>query len=239
LLGTVPDVGEEDALEQLGDAKSDLSEAYLSIRSNLAFSTDHGIPRTLMVTSSRAAEGKSTTSLALATVLARTGKRVLILDADMRSPSIHQFVGAPNERGLSNYLSGDDDWLSLVVPEKEGAPAVMPAGPAPPSAAELLSSDRMSQLLKLLLQHFDNIVIDSPPVLGLADAPLLSSAVEGCIFVAEAEGVAVRGIRAALGRLRAVQAHIFGVVLTKVELKGGGYGYGYDYGYAYGKAAKS
>jgi Mrp family chromosome partitioning ATPase len=97
----------------------------------------------------------------------------------------------------------------------------------------------MAQLLKHTLQHYDNVVIDSPPVLGLADAPLLSSAVEGCIFVTESEGVAVRGIKTALGRLRAVHAQIFGVVLTKMKPKGGAYGYGYDYGYAYGRTTET
>ena len=109
LLGSVPDVEAEDALQLLQDAKSSLSEAYLSVRSNLAFSTDHGVPRAMMVTSTRPAEGKSTTSLALATVLGRTGKNVLLIDADMRSPSMHNFTGQPNKMGLSNFLAGEND----------------------------------------------------------------------------------------------------------------------------------
>jgi capsular exopolysaccharide synthesis family protein len=236
LLGTVPDAEEvDDIVGLLQDAKTELSEAYISIRSHLAFSTDRGVPRTLMITSSRSAEGKSTTSFALAMVLARTGKKVLLIDADMRSPSIHQFIGISNDRGLSNFLSGENDWARLVKPGSEGNPTVMLAGPTPPSAAELLSSDRMSSLIEQLLEHYDNLVIDSPPVLGLADAPLLSRSVEGCVFVCEAEGVSVRGIKTAIGRLQAVHAHIFGVVLTKFRLQSAGYGYGYDYGYGYGR----
>ena len=231
LLGSVPDVAADDALALLGDAKSMLSEAYLSIRSNLAFSTDHGVPRAFMVTSTRPAEGKSTSSLALATVLGRTGKNVLLLDADMRSPSMHRFVGVENNLGLSNFLAGDNDWKQLVSPTTVKGLSVMPAGPTPPSAAELLSSDRMLLLVQQLLEHFDHVVVDSPPILGLADAPLLSRAVEGCLFVVEAEGVAVRGIKASLGRLQSVHAHVFGVVLTKLKLRQSGYGYGYGYGY--------
>ena len=231
LLGSVPEAGDENALAQLHDPKSMISEAYLSIRSNLAFSTDHGVPGTLMVTSTRPAEGKSTTSLALATVLGRTGKKVLLLDADMRSPSMHQFLDVDNKNGLSNFLAGDNDWQQMVVATKQKGLRLMPAGPMPPSASELLSSDRMLLLVRQLSEHFDHIVIDAPPILGLADAPLLSRAVEGCIFVVEAEGVAVRGVKAALDRLQSVHAHVFGAVLTKLKQRQAGYGYGYGYGY--------
>ena len=231
LLGSVPDVEEQSALDLLRDPKSALSEAYLSIRSNLAFSTDHGVPRTLMVTSTRPAEGKSTSSLAIATVLGRTGKKVLLIDADMRSPSMHQFTGQMNKMGLSNFLAGENDWKQLIVLTESKGLHLMPAGPTPPSAAELLSSDRMLLLVRQTLELFDHVVIDSPPILGLADAPLLARAVEGCVFVAEAEGVAIRGIKASLGRLQSVHAQIFGVVLTKLRNKQAGYGYGYGYGY--------
>jgi polysaccharide biosynthesis transport protein len=235
LLGSVPDLEDVDAIAALNDSKSALSEAYLSVRSNLAFSTDHGVPRSFMVTSTRPAEGKSTTSLAMAMLLGRTGKRTLIIDADMRSPSIHELVNAKNVIGLSNYLAGENDWTKLVVEIGAKGLSVMPAGPMPPSAAELLSSDRMSLLVERLLENFDHVVIDAPPILGLADAPLLSQAVEGCIFVVEAEGVAMRGIKASLDRLHSVQAHIFGAILTKLKNRNIGYGYGYGYGYRYGQ----
>jgi polysaccharide biosynthesis transport protein len=236
LLGSVPDVEADDALAMLSDAKSIMSEAYLSIRSNLAFSTDHGVPRAFMVTSTRPAEGKSTSSLALAMVLGRTGKRVLIVDADMRSPSMHSFVNALNKTGLSNFLAGDNDWKKLVVPTPLKGLSLLPAGPTPPSAAELLSSDRMLMLVRQLLEEFDHVVLDSPPILGLADAPLLARAVEGCVFVVEAEGVAIRGVKTALGRLQSVHAHVFGVVLTKFKRRQSSYGYGYGDAYGYGSA---
>ena len=236
LLGSVPDFKDENALALLSDAKSLLSEAYLSIRSNLAFATDHGVPRTLMVTSTRPGEGKSTTSLAVATVLGRTGKKVLLVDADMRSPSMHTFLQLPNVMGLSNFLAGENDWQQLIVAANVKGLSLMPSGPMPPSAAELLSSDRLLMLVQQMLEHYDHIIIDSPPILGLADAPLISRAVEGCVFVVEAEGVAVRGVKASLGRLQSVQAHVFGVILTKLRQSQSGYGYGYDYGYGYGAA---
>jgi len=234
LLGSVPDLEEDNPIELLADPKSQLSEAYLSVRSNLAFSTDHGVPRSLIVTSSRPSEGKSTTAYALAVVLSRTSNRTILIDADMRSPSIHSFAGGNNDRGLSNFLAGDKDWASLVQTDAAGGRLhYLPAGPMPPSAAELLSSERMTQLLAQLADHYDHVVIDSPPLLGLADAPLLASSVEGVVFVVESGGVAVRGLRAALGRLRMAHAHIFGVVLTKLHAQSG-FGYGYGYGYTYG-----
>jgi capsular exopolysaccharide synthesis family protein len=228
-------VQEEDALATLQDPKSNLSEAYLTIRSNLSFSTDHGVPRSLMVTSTREAEGKSTTSVALAMMAGRTGRRTLLIDADMRSPSLHGYLGLHNPVGLSNFLAGDDNWRHLVQETDAKGLFLMPAGPKPPSPAELLSSDRMGFLVTSLLEQFDHILIDAPPLLGLADAPLLSRAVEGVVFVVEAEGVAVRGLNAALDRLRALNTHIYGAVLTKVHSREAGYGYGYGFGYGYGE----
>jgi capsular exopolysaccharide synthesis family protein len=237
-LGSVPEAAGGDGLKALADVKSAVSEAYLSIRSNLAFSTDHGVPRSFMVTSTRPAEGKSTTSFALAMVLARTGQRVLLIDADMRNPSGHVYAGIANQEGLSNVLAGENDWEKLIAKPDGMAFSVMPAGPQPPNAAELLSSDRMKQLIEQLLGHYTNIVVDSPPILGLADAPLLARSVEGSIMVIEAEGVAARGVKSALARLQSVQAHIFGVVMTKLKDRHAGHSYGYGYGYSYGSDKK-
>jgi len=236
-LGSVPEVEGGDGIQALGDVKSPLSEAYLSIRSNLAFLTDHGVPRSLMVTSTRPAEGKSTTSFALATVLARTGKRVILIDADMRNPSGHHYAGVSNEAGLSNVLAGEDNWSGLILRPAALGFSILAAGPQPPNAAELLSSDRMDLLVRQLIEEFDNVVVDSPPILGLADAPLLARSVEGSILVIESEGVAARGVKSALSRLQSVQAHIFGVVLTKLKDRHAGYGYGYGYSYGYGKTS--
>lgn len=236
LLGTVPDIDTANVLEQVRDPKSTVSEAYLSIRSSLSFSTDHGLPKSFLFTSTRPAEGKSTSSFAVATVLGRTGKRVLLIDADMRSPSIHGFVDLKNDVGLSNFLTGHDNVGELVKKTPIKGLDVMSAGLPPPSAAELLSSTRMATLVKQALQDYDHVIVDAPPVLALADAPLLAQTVEGCIFVVESGGVAVRGIQASLDRLRAVQAHIFGVILSKVQQRQAGYGYGYGYGgFEYGE----
>ena len=233
LLGSVPMSESDDVAQQLVDTKSALSEAYLTVRSNLAFSTDHGVPKSIAITSTRAREGKSITSMALSLVLGRTGKRVLLIDADMRSPSVHHLFGVPNEAGLSNFLAGEDDWHQFVRPTGFPGVTVMAAGPVPPSAGELLSGDRPARLIEEALRHFDHVLVDAPPMLGLADAPLIARVVEGMVFVIEAEGVSVRGIENAVERLRGSHARIYGAVLTKLRRRQAGFGYGYGYGYGY------
>ena len=225
LLGHTPFI-ETSVTDDLLDSKSHTYEAYFSVRSNLAFSTNHGFPASLAITSTRAAEGKSSTSMALAMVLARTGKKVLLIDADMRSPSLHRLMSSTNESGLCNILAGDEEWQALVKVTRYQGLSLLAAGPTPPNAAELLSGDRLAALIASCQTHYDHVILDAPPVLGLADAPILARAVEGCVFVVEAEGMPKRGVRAAISRLQMAQAHIFGVVLTKLRQHNHGYGYG-------------
>ena len=235
-LGAIPKSSAEDFIGEVRDPKSSITEAYLSVQTNLGFSTDHGIPRTLSVSSTRPAEGKSVTAYAIAHTIARSGARTLLIDGDMRSPSVHRQVGLKNEKGLSNYLSGTDDVHTLLQRPADEPFAVLTAGPSPPNAADLLRSNRLQLLLSELLSQFDHIVIDSPPVVGLADAPIIASHTEAVVFVLEAQGVTARVARLALGRLRQAHAHLLGVVLTKFEAKRAHYGYGYDYGYGYGSS---
>lgn len=235
LLGAIPTtVGHEQPRDQLRDPKSVLTEAYLSVQSSLAFSSDHGIPQTLAVTSTRASEGKSTTSYAIAYSIARSGARTILVDGDMRSPSVHDDLGISNERGFSNYLSGTDDLESLIQYPEGHSMAVLTAGPQPPNAAELLRGARFTMLLAELRKKFDHIVVDSPPVLGLADAPTITSRVEATIFVIEAKAVKARMARRAIERLRQSRARLVGTVLTKFDARQAHFGYGYDYGYGYG-----
>lgn len=239
LLGSVPKASEdEDLTKELNDPKSPLSEAYLAIRSSLAFSTDHGLPRSVMLVSTQAAEGKSTSSLALALVLQRVGRSVVLVDADLRSPSLHNALSVEKGGGLSNYLAGEDNAFAMIRTLPSGL-HFLSAGPHPPSAAELLSTDRMYQLVRQLEGAYDHVIIDSPPILGLADAPLLSKTVEAVIFVAQAGEVAVRGLRSALTRLRDVNAIIIGVILTKFEDRHSDYGYGYGFRYRYGGTSEN
>lgn len=239
LLGSVPKVDGVTPREALLDRKSDMVDAYLAVQTNLAFTTEHGVPRSLSVTSTRPAEGKSTTALALATMLARSGKRVILVDGDMRSPSVHHLGGVSHDCGLSNFLTGQDEIAPLTFPMTDLGFTAMSAGPIPPNAAELLTGNRLSLLIERLHEQFDHVVIDSPPVMGLADAPLIASRVEGVVFAVESHGIRSTLVKTALGRLAAANAHVFGGVLTKFEVRKAHYGYGYEYGYGYGREAQA
>lgn len=239
LLGVIPETSNEEPLEDVADPKSFVSEAYTTVLSNLAFSTDHGVPRLFMVTSTGQAEGKSTSVLALAAGVARAGKSVVVVDADMRIPTIDKRIDKRGTDGLSNYLAGDDNLDSMLHTLEFGNLRVMPSGPIPPSAPDLLSGERMGMLVRELLKRFDHVVIDAPPILGLADAALIARNVEGVVFVAEAERAAVRAISDAVGRLRTAKARVFGLVLTKYSASRSGYGYNYGYAYSYNYGDKS
>jgi len=237
LLGSVPKTKEDrEPRDELLDRKSDLVDAYLAISTNLSFTTEHGAPRSFSVTSTRPAEGKSTTALALATMLSRAGKRVIIVDGDMRSPSIHHLGNVGHERGLSNFLSGEETIEPLTFQMPDLGLTAMSAGPIPPNAAELLTGTRLAMLIDRLLKDYDHVVIDGPPVMGLADAPLIAAQVEGVVYAVESHGIRATQVKTALSRLAAANVRIFGGVLTKFEARRATYGYGYEYGYNYGRA---
>lgn len=233
-LGSIPHSGDDDPVTMLNDRKSIATEAYMSLQANLQFSSDHGIPRSIVVTSTRSGEGKSTTAFATAFLLARTGRKVILVDADMRSPSVHQLLSVRNTGGLSNFLSGEDDVNSLIQTTDKSGMMAMLAGPIPPNAAELLTGPRFKELIERLTASYDHVVIDAPPVLGLADAPLIASEVEATIYTVESDGVRASLVRTAVGRLSAVNANLIGAVLTKFDPKKARFSYGYEYGYSYG-----
>lgn len=239
LLGSVPKVEGSTPKEALQDRKSDLVDAYLAVQTNLSFSTEHGVPRSFAVTSTRPAEGKSTTALALATTLARAQRRVILVDGDMWSPSVHHLGGVDHDHGLSNFLSGQDNIDALTFQMTELGFTAMSAGPIPPNAAELLTGNRLSLLIERLLETYDHVLIDSPPVMGLADAPLIAARVEGVIFAVESHGIRSSVVKVALGRLVSANARVIGGVLTKFEARKAHYGYGYEYGYGYGRDKRS
>jgi succinoglycan biosynthesis transport protein ExoP len=234
LLGTVPKVSDKTTpRDELLDRKSELVDAYLAVQTNLAFSTEHGVPRSIAITSTRPAEGKTTTALALTTMLARGQRKVILIDGDMRSPSIHHLGGVSHEAGLSNFLAGEDNIDSLTFLMADLGFTAMSAGPIPPNAAELLTGNRLSLLIERLLEQYDHVIVDSPPVMGLADAPLIASKVEGIVFAVESHGIRSTMVRTALGRLASSNVRIIGAVLTKFEARRANYGY--EYGYNYGR----
>jgi capsular exopolysaccharide synthesis family protein len=161
-------------------------------------------------------------------------RKVVLVDGDMRSPSVHLLIDAPNDSGVSNFLSGKGDIDQLVHRVAGSELAYVTAGPQPPNAAELLTGDRLDALIVALLERFDHVVVDSPPVMGLADAPLIASKVEGTVFALESHKVRASVVRVAINRLASANAHLLGIVLTKFEAKRAHFGYGYEYGYGYG-----
>ncbi|MEO9130571.1 MAG: polysaccharide biosynthesis tyrosine autokinase [Sphingomonas sp.] len=235
LLGSIPLAPNSGRiLEMLEDRKSGLAEAYLSVQTALRFSTPAGAPRALLVTSARASEGKSTTAFAVAQNFATLGYKAVLIDADMRRPSIHKLLGLPNVQGLSDALAGSDEVESLIQRTPTNNLFVMPSGPMPPNPSELLATARLAKLVDKLLEYFDHVVIDSPPVMGLADAPLISSHVQATMFVIVAKETRAKAARVALRRLSDVHAHLIGAVLTKFDSRQSGYEYGYSY-YGYGQ----
>ncbi len=242
VLGLIPSVKAPMTPEKaLDDPRSAFSESYRSVRTALQFSTDAGVPRCLLVTSASPAEGKSTTALTLAKNFAQLGKRVLVIDADLRNPSLHRALGIENSSGLSNYLAGGAKATEVIRPTDTPHLMFMPSGPLPPNPAELLMGPKMLSLLSIASEKFDQVIIDGPPVMGLADAPILANMATGTLLVIEAGETRIAVARNALKRLLAARAHVVGALLTKFSSKhaGNSHGYGaYNY-YSYGAGDQS
>ena len=236
LLNTVPLLrGEETPREALNDPRSQLSESYAALRTALELAHADGLPGTLLFTSGRPGEGKSTSAYAIARDFARIGKTVVLIDGDLRRPSLYRLFGLLNKDGFTSVLARqrplDEALQATDIPNL----AFLSTGPLPPNPTELLSGALLKDTLAALRQRFDLIVIDGPPVLGLADAIILASNADGVVFVTEANASHHGQAKAALKRLRASNAPILGAVLTKYDAKKVGYGYNYGYyAYSYG-----
>jgi len=191
-----------------------------------------GAPRTLLVTSSQPSEGKTTTVVNTATILAQTGANVLIIDADMRRPRLHSILNLDNSTGLSGILSSqmtEAEMVSLVQHHEESGLYILTSGRIPPNPAELLGSDQMRKLMAVLKNSFSHIVIDSPPIASFTDGVLLSSLADGVLLVVHG-GVASRHIiRRSKQLLTEVGAKIFGVVLNNVTISAHDYYYSRSY----------
>lgn len=230
-LGAIPlktDAGSMST--QLEDTSSPVAEAYYSLRTAVQYSTPEGSPKLLLVTSTRAAEGKSSTTMALAQNFARLGNRVLLIDADMRKPA---FVANAQAGGLSTLLTGRGSLLDAVFETKVEMLTLLACGPIPPNPAELLASPNLRRVLSEAKQNFDMVIVDGPPVLGLADAPLLGAACDQTLLVVESGKTRRAAILESIMRLRASGTQILGAVLTKYNARSSGYGYNYE-PYKYG-----
>tara|TARA_B100000029_G_scaffold179178_4_gene176713 strand:+ start:36836 stop:38956 length:2121 start_codon:yes stop_codon:yes gene_type:complete len=242
VLATIPKSSEEEIRENLAIRSSELSEAYISLRSSLAFLTPEGEPKTLMVTSTVPAEGKSTSSVALATSFAQFGRRTLLIDADLRNSRIMETLEdeGPVTGGLSALLTRPNASLTTEVRSSKrlGFDYVI-SGPPPPNPVDLLATQRLSEIIAEAHQAYDQVIIDAAPMLSLADAIETARAADGILYVIEYDKVKAKSIEATLNRLHRSGARVFGAVLTKLSQRAAsyeyGYGYGYGHGYGYGR----
>jgi polysaccharide biosynthesis transport protein len=226
------------------DTKSLISEAYRNLRTSVLLSSGSGHPpKTLLVTSSQAGEGKTTTAINIAITLSQTGGKVVLLDCDMRNPRVHRIMGVENTAGMSTYLSGNSDLSTLIQQTDIPNLFIVSAGRIPPNPAELLGSSRMKQGIALLDEYFEHIVIDSPPVLSVTDARILGSMVDGVVLVIKGGETPKEAVQRTKRLLQEVHAHVIGTLLNNVDVRSADYyyyskyyyyGYGKKYGYGYG-----
>jgi non-specific protein-tyrosine kinase len=223
----------EDTLVTIRQPRSPIAEAYRVLRTNLRFSGIENPGGVMLVTSAGPGEGKSTTAANLAVSLAQVGKRIVLVDGDLRRPSIHKMFGLDNSRGLSDLFSSEHVPLESVLQATSiECLRVMTSGAVPPNPAEMLDSRMMSQVLAALKQNTDLVIIDSPPVLPVADASILGSRAGGTVLVVDAGKTRTELARRAVATLERANVKVVGVILNKMGAKQAA---GYYY-YYYGKA---
>lgn len=234
LLGITPMVA-NNLDDQLREQKSAVHEAYFSIETAIRLASPNGMPKSILVVSTEVGEGKSTTSLGLANSLSERGIRTLLIDADMRRPGLHKRAEISNAAGLSSVLAGEADASQVIVRPANFDFDLMPAGPLTPNPAQMLAT-QFARVLAVLGEQYDVIVVDSAPILGLADAPILANLTEACVYVVEAGRNRPAAIRTAIQRLSNSNALLYGVVMTKIGSRASGYDYAYtSYHYDYGR----
>ena len=235
-LGVIPKIKGRKAniTNALEDPRSPITEAFYSARTALEFTTDKGAPKSLVVTSTRPSEGKTSTTIALGMTFAKSGKSVLIIDADLRKPS---FVANARESvGLSGLLTQEEALADNIVGSTTSGLYLLPSGIIPPNPAQLLSSERLDDLLEEASEYFDIVIVDSPPLLGFADAPVLGSICDATIMVVESGSIRRPAAVRTLERLLESDSNVVGAVLVKFDAKKSGYESS-DYYYAYGSGS--
>ncbi len=214
------------------ERKSNIAEAFRSIRTSLMFSSPSGLPKVIQITSTIPGEGKTTLASNLALVLADNGAKVLLVDADLRKHRLHKVFGVPSSPGLSEaIISGVDRDFSINVPIDNLY--LLPAGTTPPNPAELIGSQGMSKFIERAREGYDHVVIDSAPLLGLADSVVLSTKVDGIVYAVNSGLVNKDNLREGVKRLRRVHAPLLGAILNNVDMSSEEYGYYGEYYYSY------
>lgn len=232
LSGVIEDEAVKDSPLIIHDAFSPRAEAFRQLRTNIRFlSVDHEV-RSLVVTSSVAAEGKSLTAANLAIAMAQGGDKVVLIDADLRRPSVAGLFGVSAGVGLTSVLLGDLPLADALQTWRDDVSLfVLTSGPVPPNPSELIGSHRMVEVVEGLVAQGYAVIVDSPPLLPVTDAAILARITSGALVVVRAQSTRVEQLEAAALSLRTAGAPILGVVVNRVPKKGGGYYYSYKYSY--------
>ncbi|WFA75451.1 CpsD/CapB family tyrosine-protein kinase [Streptococcus suis] len=209
-------------IELIDNGDSLASEAYRTLRSNILFSNYSNL-QTILVTGSQPGEGKSTTSVNLAVSLAQMEKKVLLIDADMRKPTLHRYFAQRSRGGLSEVLSNQVRLNECLLQVPDSSLSVLLSGSIPPNPAEMLNSEAMTELFDALKEFYDFIIIDSPPVLAVTDAQILSTKVDACIMVTDTQLTKRKQLLEVKRRLANVNAPILGIVSNRMDNTTGDY----------------
>ncbi|ASK62276.1 capsular biosynthesis protein [Virgibacillus phasianinus] len=207
--------------------RSPISEQYRAIRTNLQFSSVDQELKTIVVTSSGPSEGKSMTAANLAVVYAQQGKRVLLVDTDLRKPTIHYTFRLDNLAGLSNILVGEKALENVIVSSEIDNLDLIPCGPIPPNPSELLASKKMQSTIQAASEVYDIIIFDTPPVLAVTDAQILANICDGSVLVIKSKDTEVEAAKKAIETLEQANARILGTILNDREKKASNYYYYY------------
>ena len=235
IMGVIPivDTG-GNITDSLKNSQTAISEAYASLRTNIQYSGANGGPRIIQITSTRPSEGKSVSSLGLSLRFAGVEDRILLIDADMRRPTFDP--GDSGALGLSGVLTADVKFSDHILQTHSPNLHLLTSGISVPNPSELLSSRRFNELLEYAREAYDYVIIDSPPVLGLADAPVIGAKVEATLLVVEANQLRTPAVRLTIERLTSSGTKIMGVLLTKYRAPTAGYMDYYSYSYGKGSA---
>ena len=210
----------------LTNPKSPQAEAYRTLRTNIQFSAVDNELKTLLVTSSEKGEGKSTTICNMAIAFAQVEKKILIIDCDLRCPTIHRYFNLSNTCGLSNYLTSHIEVETVIFSTKEGVD-IVPSGVIPPNPAELLNSRKFKETVKQLKERYDMILLDCPPIGLVTDAGVIANEMDGTLFVVKSHKIDERSVIRSMKLLNNVGAKVIGTVLSAVPIDNKGY-YGYQ-----------
>lgn len=230
LLGTTPYVGDI-VMDDLRDHQGQLAEAYYSIRATIDYSSGGAVNKVLLVTSSQPSEGKTTTALALSLDFAQIGRRVLLIDADLRKPSLHRQFNLKQDRGLIDVLMKRASFEEARVEHDVAGLHLLPLGPAPSNPVQILSSGVIGDFIASIREQYDVIILDSAPVMGLADTPMLSRMADYVVLIIEANRAHYGQAKSAVRRLQDAGANILGIVMSKFNFRDAGYNYDYHYSY--------